>query len=307
VTARLTTALEQISRIKAQIPSTTSISFLIDTTVGEMRPKHVIFRSRGCRTCRARKVKCDEAQPICQRCIRSRFQCMGYGEPTTFLTENPQGRHNSSAQLSNVAFQTPQARSPLEIPQALPYPADLTFVAFLVQRLGIGNPEAREGFAWLRPGLEASEHNDLFHKSLRCLAEIFYGQALRQQGVVTNGSAKYGSILQLLRHQLQSSALVGRENLMPVIMTAVIIESVSGQSTAGLHAHIFGLGHLVQTVGPKAFQRNPNHQIFEHCRGVLVAKAVIGRHDTFLADSNWKTIPWKYERKTMREKLWDIL
>jgi hypothetical protein len=104
--------------------------------------------------------------------------------------------------------------------------------------------------AWIR----SSEHNDLFHKSLCCLAEVFYGRPLRQQGVVTNSLAEYGSILQLLRHQLQSPASVGGENLKPVIMTAVIIESVSGQSTAGLHAHIFGLTHLVQTVGPKAFQ-----------------------------------------------------
>jgi hypothetical protein len=301
------TTLELTPHFKVQIPSVISINFSIDATVETMRRRHVIFRSRGCRTCRARKVKCDEARPICQRCIGSGFLCQGYGEPTIFLSENPQDQDGSSAQLSNVIFQTAQARSALAIPKALQYPPGLTYVAFLVQRIGIGNPETREGFAWLRPGLEVLDHNDLFHKSSHCLAEVFYGRALGQQGVVTNGLAKYGSMLQLLRHQLQSPASVRGGNLIPVILTAIIIESVSGQSTAGLHAHIFGLSHLIQITGPKAFQRNPNHQIFEICRGVLIAIAVIGAHDTFLANSNWKTIPWKYERKSMKEKLGDIL
>ncbi|KAF4423821.1 Aspercryptin biosynthesis cluster-specific transcription regulator atnN [Colletotrichum sp. SAR 10_70] len=35
----------------------------------------------GCRTCKARKVKCDEAKPKCVRCTSSGRQCAGY-EPT---------------------------------------------------------------------------------------------------------------------------------------------------------------------------------------------------------------------------------
>lgn len=33
----------------------------------------------GCWTCRARRVKCDEAQPVCNRCAHSRLICEGYG------------------------------------------------------------------------------------------------------------------------------------------------------------------------------------------------------------------------------------
>ncbi|KAL3471293.1 hypothetical protein BJX99DRAFT_237769 [Aspergillus californicus] len=34
--------------------------------------------SRGCYTCRARKVKCDEMKPVCERCIKGNRTCGGY-------------------------------------------------------------------------------------------------------------------------------------------------------------------------------------------------------------------------------------
>jgi hypothetical protein len=35
----------------------------------------------GCRTCRIRRVKCDEAKPNCQRCQIFGVNCDGYAEP----------------------------------------------------------------------------------------------------------------------------------------------------------------------------------------------------------------------------------
>lgn len=37
--------------------------------------------SGGCRLCRARRIKCDEAKPACLRCVRSNRQCPGYRDP----------------------------------------------------------------------------------------------------------------------------------------------------------------------------------------------------------------------------------
>ncbi|POS75111.1 hypothetical protein DHEL01_v206499 [Diaporthe helianthi] len=34
--------------------------------------------SMGCRTCRARRIKCDESRPTCNQCAKSRRQCSGY-------------------------------------------------------------------------------------------------------------------------------------------------------------------------------------------------------------------------------------
>ncbi|KAI0437711.1 hypothetical protein F4803DRAFT_537457 [Xylaria telfairii] len=51
----------------------------------------------GCVTCKARKVKCSEEQPSCQRCITSGRKCGGYDVPRTWLFEPNQWQ----ARLSN--------------------------------------------------------------------------------------------------------------------------------------------------------------------------------------------------------------
>lgn len=270
------------------------------------RAKHVIYRSKGCRTCRARKVKCDEGRPICQRCIRARFECQGYGEPTTFLSDNPQARGGLSVTSAETArpFQT---RTVSRVPQPLPYPAELTHIAFLVRRLCIGVPGDRKGFSWLRPGLESPDQNSLFYIASRCLAEIYYGQVFRQEGVITKGMVKYVTILRQLWQQLQVPGFFHGQNLMAVIMTSLVIESIASQSAAGLFAHIRGLSQLVQRVGPNAFMHRPNILIFEMCRCWIAGRAIMGKHKTFVADLEWKTVPWTYEKKGSFAKLWDIM
>lgn len=37
--------------------------------------------SSGCKLCRARRIKCDEAKPACMKCIKSKRQCPGYRDP----------------------------------------------------------------------------------------------------------------------------------------------------------------------------------------------------------------------------------
>ncbi|WYZ44208.1 hypothetical protein EsH8_VII_000644 [Colletotrichum jinshuiense] len=37
--------------------------------------------SGGCKLCKARRIKCDEAKPFCMRCKKSRRQCPGYRNP----------------------------------------------------------------------------------------------------------------------------------------------------------------------------------------------------------------------------------
>ncbi|EME80914.1 uncharacterized protein MYCFIDRAFT_215781, partial [Pseudocercospora fijiensis CIRAD86] len=41
------------------------------------RAKHAKVRS-GCRTCKERRIKCDERRPICQKCISAGKECSGY-------------------------------------------------------------------------------------------------------------------------------------------------------------------------------------------------------------------------------------
>lgn len=38
--------------------------------------------SRGCKTCRARRIKCDETKPVCLKCLKAKKECLGYRDPS---------------------------------------------------------------------------------------------------------------------------------------------------------------------------------------------------------------------------------
>ena len=54
-------------------------------------------RSKGCVTCRHRRVKCDETKPFCKRCKLATYTCAGYKE-TSFIDEG--SRFKSSTPLN---------------------------------------------------------------------------------------------------------------------------------------------------------------------------------------------------------------
>ncbi|EXM14709.1 Zn(2)-C6 fungal-type DNA-binding domain [Fusarium oxysporum f. sp. vasinfectum] len=58
----------------------------------------------GCRTCKARKIKCDEAKPSCKRCVSSRRVCGGY-QGTASLTCYRPNQLSARDQKEGRAFQ----------------------------------------------------------------------------------------------------------------------------------------------------------------------------------------------------------
>ncbi|PWY82888.1 hypothetical protein BO70DRAFT_396132 [Aspergillus heteromorphus CBS 117.55] len=68
------------------------------------------FRSTGCNTCRRRKVKCDEAKPQCNRCIKNGHVCTGYERKRVFI-------HQSSGAIEGIQQQQQLVRRPKSTPE----------------------------------------------------------------------------------------------------------------------------------------------------------------------------------------------
>jgi hypothetical protein len=54
----------------------------------------------GCRTCKIRRLKCDEARPSCERCLKAEFACDGYDSnasplPAATPSTGPRGKRSS--------------------------------------------------------------------------------------------------------------------------------------------------------------------------------------------------------------------
>ncbi|KAK1959659.1 hypothetical protein LY78DRAFT_685754 [Colletotrichum sublineola] len=70
--------------------------------------------SSGCKLCRIRKVKCDEAKPFCMRCTRSKRHCPGYGPVTRDQSKTSSERLK---RLSQTAAYTTHSTGPSVSPK----------------------------------------------------------------------------------------------------------------------------------------------------------------------------------------------
>ncbi|KIX03983.1 uncharacterized protein Z518_07536 [Rhinocladiella mackenziei CBS 650.93] len=96
-----------------------------------VKPKasSAVRRSRtGCQTCRSRKLKCDEARPVCGQCQKSRRQCVR-SEGITFRHHQNAtfDRDNQDNSLDRF-FKNAQSYSAEELASFLPVPQQLTWV-----------------------------------------------------------------------------------------------------------------------------------------------------------------------------------
>ncbi|KAJ4169002.1 hypothetical protein NW754_010934 [Fusarium falciforme] len=51
----------------------------------------------GCSVCKKRRLKCDEQQPSCRRCINIGVECPGYARPIKWSTKYEKGTSSSAA------------------------------------------------------------------------------------------------------------------------------------------------------------------------------------------------------------------
>lgn len=62
-------------------------------------------RKTGCLTCRARRVKCDERRPVCERCEAGNLECSGYEAKRKINVKGSRkpknGGENGSVNISN--------------------------------------------------------------------------------------------------------------------------------------------------------------------------------------------------------------
>jgi hypothetical protein len=187
-------------------------------------------RSKGCGTCKLRKVKCDETRPKCTRCSVAGIDCAGFTPRLRFVHEEPRIRrhmavtqaqsHEFATKTSNyhLSFNSSRIRSPLLVgpvtvlPPSLPLTAfkDDMFISFLVHKFfEAGKPSPLSVTKHSSCGLPIEWTHELVStpqkprpKSWDALAAIVFGQANRSSDVIKSALGLYCQALSEVRVQL---------------------------------------------------------------------------------------------------------
>ncbi|KAH0846037.1 hypothetical protein AYO21_01296 [Fonsecaea monophora] len=155
--------------------------------------KHRAYTRTGCKTCKIRKVKCDETKPQCQRCLGRGRTCDGYVEVATergktgFFTFVNYLNHGPS--LSEALFlQDTRQRRAFEFYQ-------------LRSSLELCGPFQEETEVWNRLLLQAAYHEPAIRHAVCALGgfhQEYEDEALHASGFLRTALEQYSSAIKAL-------------------------------------------------------------------------------------------------------------
>jgi len=277
----------------------------------------------GCRTCRRRRVKCDEQQPLCVRCEKGGFDCEGFGRDLSFVNENSRAQRRSlqqaamRARVIEIESDTKSCVKLVIAPKAasidatrlwpeLNYSAfkDNISISFTLARLFAWDARSIEWLGW---GYNAAEASINSH-ALKALSSVYYGRINHESSFENDGRVHYSRTLRGLRNLIESPKRTSLDVLIAG-MTASCYEMVSSLSHKETLLHAGGVGMLIELRGPKRHRGMFELQILSTMRTSICMKAMIDRKRCFLQRDDWKTIPWSLcpAGKSMVARVQDIM
>ncbi|KAI1098265.1 hypothetical protein F4804DRAFT_132420 [Jackrogersella minutella] len=260
----------------------------------------VAGRSKGCNTCRRRRVKCDEAKPQCYRCLKAGFECLGYERVT-------QWRHTSVAPRPTSRLHMPGFIELTQLgPMSYAPPPELSLSAF---EGDMCTAQMFRNFVWKSYGtlwLDRAAEGKLGNLSLdavKALARLNFGLSNRVQELQLQGAAQYGKCLRVLAEELGKDGSVAHDNrtLVVPILVLMMVSTIQADRTAAVF-HLRAIGKVLALCGPKAFQQQPLTNAFEAARSTLLVASLYSRRRTFLEFPCWQDIPYALDPSTKPEQ-----
>ncbi|KAJ5248774.1 hypothetical protein N7468_000225 [Penicillium chermesinum] len=278
-------------------------------------------RSKGCKTCRRRKVKCDEEKPTCSRCRKANIKCEGYVQFAEFIHVNDRDagkplvkrRASKPAQAPSSVSDASEASAassnseycmelslqnfcliePLYVNPA--WDQQSMFTSHLIQRMfsWSNNPSSPFSAAWVQVLLRDSKESPvLSHASIQALSTSFFGKVHGDRQIMQQGAAHYFRALRALQVDLQDPNRVTDDATLMAVLIMAIYELVASEHPSGWLNHYKGLARLVLLRGPEAHQTGVGFNVFSTLRSCLAIGYIIERKHLFLENIEWKTIPW---------------
>jgi hypothetical protein len=208
-------------------------------------------KSKGCTTCRRRKIRCDQARPSCSNCMNSGRPCEGYARYPVFLNYTAQGlerRRPLEEAKSDASHSTPSPAAASAGATAssadlsiMPYPADLAaspstqsiwtagflsrFWAHYSPSSGSSSPGVPpHGPLWLYLAMSIPHPTEVLQRTLLALAIVRGGRAVNDNSLVIRGQRFYSQAVRMLQRSLESREQMLHEEILAAVRAMVLYE-----------------------------------------------------------------------------------
>ncbi|EWZ80465.1 hypothetical protein NW765_009845 [Fusarium oxysporum] len=263
-------------------------------------------RSKACRTCKRRRVKCDHGKPNCQRCEKAGIACEGYVTYGEFVDETTRfAKDKSPVKDSQLQVQpaSPSAKATerqIWRPPPLLLDQDAVIHAHLLSRIDEVTP--------LMANLESITLSDSTRSlAVRALAAVYFGKTNSDKRIFDLGSREYVKALNRVQLDLASSTAVLEWDTLASVICLCMFENIVFTDKTGWLKHYEGITQLVKLRGPWRHQTDLERELLRQCRFEIILCALINRKHCYLTLPEWQTVPWPSTvPKTASDALHDI-
>ncbi|KAK5996300.1 hypothetical protein PT974_03055 [Cladobotryum mycophilum] len=237
-------------------------------------------RSRGCKTCRRARVKCDESRPVCYRCLRLKIKCDGFNPFPVFIDGLSLVEIQSVDQEPKPADENAIRTLP---PRNLHINQDDIFMVHLQQSLFATFEKDLESNGsdvspWLKMILQPNNQNRTPELAVRACAAAHYGKLHLYRPASERGTKLYTRILRHLQRDLFDHNRVLDTT---TLSTTIFMALSSSEDLTDTRAALI-----------ESYSSQPD-VLFKQC---------------FLEEHAWKTVPWAIDPdpKTIMNCLLDL-
>ncbi|KAL5590714.1 hypothetical protein FOBRF1_014271 [Fusarium oxysporum] len=263
-------------------------------------------RSKACRTCKRRRVKCDHGKPNCQRCEKAGIACEGYvtyGEfvdETTRFAKDKSPLKDSQLQVQPASPSAKATERQIWRPPPLLLDQDAVIHAHLLSRIDEVTP--------LMTNLESITLSDSTRSlAVRALAAVYFGKTNSDKRIFDLGSREYVKALNRVQLDLASSTAVFEWDTLASVICLCMFENIVFTDKTGWLKHYEGITQLVKLRGPWRHQTVLERELLRQCRFEIILCALINRKHCYLTLPEWQTVPWPSTvPKTASDALHDI-
>ncbi|KAL7919849.1 hypothetical protein ACQKWADRAFT_300226 [Trichoderma austrokoningii] len=287
-------------------------------------------RSTGCKACRRDKLKCSEAHPICERCLRAGRECV-YPSQFQFIDTNTQ--FTTPENRERPAFQTPGAdkfRARLSLiyeeggadgmtykfqllryrsstPPSpskdsnllIPKTPSLLRAEKLASALAASFRAPLDGYRLHHLGRYMTEipcrlgHNPALDIAVECLLQSHTQLLETNQNCQTDPqpSSEYMKAIQSLQNVIADPVLgTSAETVCATMLMAHYEMIIPERRSHQYVAHAGGASKLISVRGPESVRTNFEYSLFRTQQGRIVFDALLRGEHCFLVTGKWQDI-----------------
>ncbi|KAI0595932.1 hypothetical protein F4775DRAFT_566622 [Biscogniauxia sp. FL1348] len=283
-----------------------------------------VRRSKGCNTCRKKKIKCDEQKPRCGQCRKGVRVCEGYHQPTIFLNSSGEDYKNGAPSLHGkdkpisktpyLEKKTPY-RNAWSVQKAIPPPrclpsqtwswsVDQILGEFLDNCLPLSASQ-EVPLSWIRNLVSVEKEVDALPLAMSALAFGWAGHVDGRPQLVDKGLQLYSAAVRQLRSEIHVHSPL-QVLATTAIFTFYELCEFGCETNPGWIYHMAGIAASLVALGPEMVSTEPYLQVFSFCRMIFIIHGLNRRRRVCAAAPMWTHVPFRYRTKNEFHVFFDI-